>query len=146
MSCVYYVMDGDHILASTMAGRAKAKAVGRNPKVSLCVLDENWPPKYLLVYGDAVIEEAGGDDLFIRICELMAEQPMPESGRQDLIRLAREVRPRRRPFQAICHLRISTAPCLRSGRRRGADPRLRRQPAVGRGIAAALHNTPRRQP
>ncbi len=90
MSCVYYVMDGDHILVSTMAGRAKAKAVGRNPKVSLCVLDENWPPKYLLVYGDAVIEEAGGDDLFIRICELMAEQPMPESERQDLIRLARE--------------------------------------------------------
>ncbi len=90
MSCVYYVMDGNDILVSTMAGRAKAKAVGRNPKVSLCVLDENWPPTYLQVYGDARIEEAGGDDLLIRICELMAEQPMPEAERRDLIRLARE--------------------------------------------------------
>ena len=90
MSCCYYVMDGDDILVSTMTGRAKAKAVGRNPKVSLCVLDENWPPTYLLVYGDAVIEEAGGDDLLIRICELMAEQPMPEAERHDLIRLAHE--------------------------------------------------------
>ena len=90
MSCCYYVMDGDDILVSTMAGRAKAKAVRRGPKVSLCVLDENWPPTYLLVYGDAVIEETGGDDLLIRICELMAEQPMPEAERQDLIRLARE--------------------------------------------------------
>ncbi len=90
MSCVYYVMDGDDILVSTMAGRAKARAVRRNPKVSLCVLDENWPPTYLLVYGDAAIEEEGGEDMLIRICELMAEQPMPESERQDLIRLARE--------------------------------------------------------
>ncbi len=30
--------------------------------------------------------------MLIRICELMAEQPMPESERQDLIRLAREER------------------------------------------------------
>ena len=90
MSCVYYVMDGDDILVSTMAGRAKARAVRRNPKISLCVLDENWPPTYLLVYGDAGIEEDCGEDLLIRICELMAEQPMPEAERHDLIRLARE--------------------------------------------------------
>ena len=55
MSCVYYTMDGDDILVSTMLGRAKARAVRRNPKISLCILDENWPPTYLLVYGDAVI-------------------------------------------------------------------------------------------
>ena len=30
MSVVYYVMDGDDILISTMAERAKAKAVARN--------------------------------------------------------------------------------------------------------------------
>ncbi len=92
MSCVYYVMDGEDILVSTMAGRAKARAVGRSPKVSLCVLDENWPPSYLLVYGDAKIEEAGGEDLLIRICELMAEQPMPDAERSKLIDLAREER------------------------------------------------------
>ncbi len=92
MSCVYYVMDGEDILVSTMAGRAKARAVGRNPKVSLCVLDENWPPTYLLVYGEAKIDEAGGEDLLIRICELMAEQPMPDTERSKLIDLAREER------------------------------------------------------
>jgi hypothetical protein len=40
MSIVYYVMDGDDILVSTMAARGKARAARRNSKVSLCVLDE----------------------------------------------------------------------------------------------------------
>ncbi len=44
MSVVYYVPnDDDELLVSTMAGRGKSRAVGRNPKVSLCVLDERWP-------------------------------------------------------------------------------------------------------
>jgi hypothetical protein len=51
MSIVYYVMDGDDMLVSTMADRAKARAVRRNGEVSLCVLDENWPVTYLVVYG-----------------------------------------------------------------------------------------------
>ena len=56
MSIVYYVMDGDEILVSTMAERGKAKAVHSSPKISLCVLDEKWPPTYLQVYCDASIE------------------------------------------------------------------------------------------
>ena len=43
MSCVYYVMDGEDILVSSMLGRAKPKAVTRDPRVSLCILDEKWP-------------------------------------------------------------------------------------------------------
>jgi hypothetical protein len=39
-----------------MAGRGKARAVARDPKVSLCVLDERWPFAYLQVYADATIE------------------------------------------------------------------------------------------
>jgi hypothetical protein len=39
-----------------MAQRGKAKAVQRNPKVSICVLDEMWPPTYLQVYCDARID------------------------------------------------------------------------------------------
>jgi Pyridoxamine 5'-phosphate oxidase len=35
LSVVYYVMDGDDLLMSTMWERGKAKAVRRNPKVSL---------------------------------------------------------------------------------------------------------------
>ena len=83
MSIVYYVMDSDDtILVSTMRERAKAKAVGRNDaKVSLCVLDENWPPTYLQVYCDATVDTdcERTVDLMMRIAELMAGKPLDES-------------------------------------------------------------------
>src|SRR5579863_5114046 len=83
MSIVYYVMDGDEILVSTMAERGKAKAVRRNPKVSLCVLDEKWPPTYLQVYCDTAIETdlEAATDLMMRIAGLMAGQAMPAAAR-----------------------------------------------------------------
>ena len=57
MSVVYYVpTDEDELLVSTTAGRAKARAVLRNAKISLCVLDERWPFAYLQVYADAAID------------------------------------------------------------------------------------------
>ena len=62
MSIVYYIPDdNDDLLVATMAERAKAKAVARNGKVSLCVLDETWPFAYLQVYCDAVIERRRGN-------------------------------------------------------------------------------------
>jgi PPOX class probable F420-dependent enzyme len=83
MSIVYYVMDGDDILVSTMAARGKAKAVHRNPQVSLCVLDEKWPLTYLVVYCDAKVEteENAVVDLMMRIAVVMAGNPMPEAVR-----------------------------------------------------------------
>jgi Pyridoxamine 5'-phosphate oxidase len=58
MSVVYYVpTDDDELLVSTMAGRGKALAVARNPRVSLCVLDEQWPFTFLQVYADAVVDD-----------------------------------------------------------------------------------------
>jgi nitroimidazol reductase NimA-like FMN-containing flavoprotein (pyridoxamine 5'-phosphate oxidase superfamily) len=83
MTIVYYVLDGDDILVSTMAERAKAKAVARNQKVALCVLDEQWPPTYLQVYCDAKVEtdHDANVDLAMRIAGLMAGQPMPEEVR-----------------------------------------------------------------
>jgi len=57
MSIVYYVpTTDDELLVSTMRGRAKAKAVARDGKVSLCVLDERWPFAYLQVYCDATVD------------------------------------------------------------------------------------------
>ena len=47
-------------------------------------------PTYLLVFGEAKIEEDGGGDLLIRICELMAKQAMPDTERSTLIDLAKE--------------------------------------------------------
>jgi hypothetical protein len=82
-SIVYYVMDGDDILVSTMGARAKAKAASRLGKVSLCVLDEQWPPSYLVVYCDAKLETepASVVDLMLRIAGVMAGKPMPETVR-----------------------------------------------------------------
>ena len=83
MTIVYYAMDADDILVSTMADREKAKAVARNGKVSLCVLDEQWPPTYLQVYCDAVVErdEEPVVELMMRIAGVMAGKPMPEDVR-----------------------------------------------------------------
>ena len=91
MTVVYYVMDADDILVSTMTERAKAKAVARNPRVSLCVLDERWPPTYLLVYATAriVTDFKTVVDLRMRIAGLMAQQPIPESHRPDIAETTR---------------------------------------------------------
>jgi PPOX class probable F420-dependent enzyme len=57
MSIVYYIpTDDDELLVSTTAARGKARAVARDGKVGLCVLDERWPFAFLQVYADAVIE------------------------------------------------------------------------------------------
>ena len=91
MTAVYYVMDGDDILVSTMAARAKANAVARNPKISLCILDEKWPPTYISVFGTARIVtdfEAVVEHL-TRIMALMAERAMPDSTREHVEEMAR---------------------------------------------------------
>ena len=86
MTALYYVMDGDDILISTMRARAKAKAVQRNPKVSLCILDENWPPTYLTVFCDAFIDATVDTDLdavadlYLRLGALMAERAVAQLG------------------------------------------------------------------
>jgi pyridoxamine 5'-phosphate oxidase-like protein len=83
MSIVFYSADPAEIVVSTMAERAKAKAVARNPKVSLCVLDEQWPPSYLQVYCDAVIDTDFDSvvDVMMRIAGVMAGAPISEDVR-----------------------------------------------------------------
>jgi len=83
MSIVYYTMDGDDLLISTMAGRAKAKAVERVGEVSICVLDENWPVTYLVVYGKARVERdlAQTGSVMMKVGEIMSGNPIPEAAR-----------------------------------------------------------------
>jgi len=86
MTVVYYVMDGDDLLISTMAARGKPRAVERDSRVSLCVLDESWPVTYLQVYGRAVVERARelAVDVLTRVIALMADQPVPASRRPQI--------------------------------------------------------------
>jgi hypothetical protein len=83
MSIVFYAAELQEIVVSTMAERAKAKAVARGGKVSLCVLDEQWPPSYLQVYCDAVIDTNFDFvvDVMMRIAGVMAGQPMSDDVR-----------------------------------------------------------------
>ena len=86
MTVVYYVMDGDDLLISTMAERGKAKAVDRNGKVSLCVLDERWPLGYLQVYGTAVLsrDRELATDVLTKVIGIMAGEEVPESRRPQI--------------------------------------------------------------
>ena len=92
MTVVYYVVDCDDLLISTMAARAKAAAVRRNPKVSLCVLDEQWPVTYLQVYGDAVLEEDFGQavDVMCRVIDLMADSDVSSAKRAEVESMCRK--------------------------------------------------------
>jgi hypothetical protein len=79
MSIVYYIpADNDDLFVATMAGRAKAKAVARNGKISLCVLDETWPFAYLQVYCDAEIVDDNEAliDVMMAVGERMSGQPL----------------------------------------------------------------------
>ncbi len=92
MTVVYYVMDGDDMLISTMAAREKAKAVARDGRVSLCVLDEHWPVTYIQVYGHAVVEHdrAQATDVLTRVIGLMAGEEVPESRRPQIEKMSEE--------------------------------------------------------
>jgi len=71
LSPVYYLMDGDDLLISTLTARGKARAVRRNAEVTLCVLDETYPFPYLTVFGRAAVVESGAIDILMRIREVM---------------------------------------------------------------------------
>jgi PPOX class probable F420-dependent enzyme len=83
MSIVYYVMDGDDIVFSTMRDRQKAKAVEREGELSIAVLDGQWPPTYLVVYGDATVEadEEKTVDVAMKIGAVMSGSPIPAEAR-----------------------------------------------------------------
>jgi hypothetical protein len=103
MSIVFYAAELDEIVVSTMAARAKAKAVARSPKVSLCVLDEQWPPSYLQVYCDAKIDTDFDFvvDVMMRIAGVMAGTPMSEDVRpmvEDGARVEKRVAVRLWPY------------------------------------------------
>ena len=91
MSIVYYIpTDSDELLVSTMRGRAKTRAVGRNGKVSLCVLDERWPFAYLQVYCDAFVDDDPGlvTDVMMAVAGRMSGKPLPDEARPVVAEMA----------------------------------------------------------
>jgi PPOX class probable F420-dependent enzyme len=92
MTVVYYVPAGDELMVSTMANRAKPKAVDRDGRVSMCVLDENWPVRYLQVYGDAVVDRDPelAAEVLTKVVGLMAGEEVPRERYPQIAQLARD--------------------------------------------------------
>ena len=92
MTIVYYVVEGDELLISTMAGRSKPKAVDRDGRMSLCVLDEHWPVTYLQVYGNALVDRDPdlAADVLTRVISLMAGAEVPPERQPQIAQLARD--------------------------------------------------------
>jgi PPOX class probable F420-dependent enzyme len=93
MSVVYYVPTvDDELLVSTMRARAKARAVARSPKVSLCVLDERWPFTYLQVYADAVVDDDPDltVDVMMAVGGRMSGEPLDDAARPVVAAMAAE--------------------------------------------------------
>lgn len=93
MTVVYYMTgDDDELLISTMAARGKARAVQRDDRVSLCILDENWPPTYLQVYGHGVLDPDPdfAAQVLTRVVGLMAGEEVPAERRPQIAEMARK--------------------------------------------------------
>jgi hypothetical protein len=91
MTIVYYLMNGDdELLISTMAARGKTKAVDRDGRVSLCVLDERWPPTYLQVYGHGVVDRDPdlAAEVLTGVIGLMAGEEVPDIRRPQIRQIA----------------------------------------------------------
>lgn len=92
-SIVYYVpTDDGELLVATMGERAKAKAVKRLGKISLLVLDEQWPPGYLTVYCDAVVDQDPTlvVDVMMAVGGRMSGEPLGEDARPFVEAMAQE--------------------------------------------------------
>ncbi len=93
MSVVYYIPTStDELLVSTMGERGKARVIARDPKVSICVLDERWPFAYLQVYCDAVVETDHDlvVDVMMAVGGRMSGEPLGEDARPFVSAMAEE--------------------------------------------------------
>jgi len=89
LSPVYYVLDGDDLLVSVTKTCAKTKLIKRAGRLSLGVLDEQFPFRYIRVEGSARFENDGAVELMLRIGEKMQGQPLPDSARPNIEERAR---------------------------------------------------------
>ncbi|HTN80064.1 MAG TPA: PPOX class F420-dependent oxidoreductase [Acidimicrobiales bacterium] len=82
---VFYVTDGDDLLVSITEGRAKTKALRRDPAISVCVLGEAMPFPYVTLFGRAHIETdpTAAFEVMARVVERMG-RTLDDDGRSAL--------------------------------------------------------------
>jgi PPOX class probable F420-dependent enzyme len=77
-SIVYHVLDGDRLLISTEATRAKARDVTRTGRASYCVMGHEKPYPSLTVEGRAAVRTEGIADGTSRVmAKIRGEAPDP---------------------------------------------------------------------
>jgi PPOX class probable F420-dependent enzyme len=86
LSPVFYLMDGDDIVISITKTRHKYRAIMKDPRVSLCVIHEEFPFSYATVYGTGTIEEDGAADLMAGVSEAIAGRPLSDDERKTIDR------------------------------------------------------------
>ena len=68
-SVVWVGRDGDELVISSAAGRRKDRNLGRDPRVSLSVYDQQDPDIYAEIRGKATVTEDAGRALAVRLAE-----------------------------------------------------------------------------
>lgn len=54
---IWFVLDGDDVVLTTGETSVKGRVLRRDPRVSLCVDDENPPYSFVVINGEATISE-----------------------------------------------------------------------------------------
>jgi PPOX class probable F420-dependent enzyme len=54
---IWFVRDGDDLVFTTGAGTVKGKGLARDPRIAICVDDENPPFSFVLIEGTVEISE-----------------------------------------------------------------------------------------
>jgi PPOX class probable F420-dependent enzyme len=63
LSVVWVTRDGNDLLFSTLAGRAKPRNLSRDPRVSVIVAEADNPYRYVEIRGQATLGTEGGREL-----------------------------------------------------------------------------------
>ncbi|MFI6831639.1 PPOX class F420-dependent oxidoreductase [Kribbella sp. NPDC050241] len=85
-SVVWVGRDGDDVLISTEAGRAKTRNVQRHPRASVLVIDKDEPQRYVEIRGNATVS----DDVDRKLAVQLAETYEGEGAGQEYVDLPPE--------------------------------------------------------
>lgn len=79
---VYYAVEDDStLIATTTRDRAKAKLLRRDPRVSVCVVQEGPPFRYVSLAGRAEVTEEGVVDVLMRVNANRTRRTIPPEER-----------------------------------------------------------------
>jgi PPOX class probable F420-dependent enzyme len=92
-SVVFFAREGDTLFFSTTADRLKAKTLRRDPRITICVLDEGPPYRFVTIEGVGEIE---ADDIVpghVAVNRVMRGDPgwEPPEGFEERLRRDRRV-------------------------------------------------------